>query len=209
VASSPTGRSERETHWDRVYSETDTDLRSWYQSEPTLSLQLLDALGVKPSAAVIDIGGGESNLVDCLLARSYVDVTVLDISPAALAASKRRVGVDHRVNWVNHDLLSWQIERRYDVWHDRAVFHFLSGDEIGLYSSLLDRALTPAGVAIVATFSLNGPEYCSGLPVNRYDAERLTSALGGRFELIDSKVETHVTPTGVEQPFTWAALRRS
>jgi 16S rRNA A1518/A1519 N6-dimethyltransferase RsmA/KsgA/DIM1 with predicted DNA glycosylase/AP lyase activity len=84
-----------------------------------LSLQLLDALGVKPSAAVIDIGGGESNLVDCLLARSYVDVTVLDISPAALAASKRRVGVDHRVTWVNHDLLSWQIERRYDVWHDK------------------------------------------------------------------------------------------
>jgi hypothetical protein len=85
----------------------------------------------------------------------------------------------------------------------------LSGEESGLYSSLLDRALTPAGVAIVATFSLNAPEYCSGLPVNRYDAEQLTSALGGRFELIDSKVETHVTPTGVEQPFTWAALRRS
>lgn len=173
-----------------------------------MSFEFFDILNVTPSAAVIDVGGGASNFVDRLLARDYADVTVLDISPEALAVSKQRVGDDRRVTWVAHDLLSWQSERRYDVWHDRAVFHFLTGMEIDLYRSLLDHALAPHGVAIIATFAPSGPEYCSGLPVKRYDAEQLMSTLGADFELVESRSEIHTTPNSAEQPFTWVALRR-
>lgn len=174
-----------------------------------MSLDFLDLLDVKPGAALIDVGGGESNVVDFLLARNYIDLTVLDVSAEALAVSRHRVGFDRRVTWINHDLLSWQNERHYDVWHDRAVFHFMKGTEVELYRSLLDRALNPDGVVILATFAPNGPEYCSGLLVNQYDAEQLMSTLGSKFELVESKVEIHTTPKGVEQPFTWVALRRA
>jgi 2-polyprenyl-3-methyl-5-hydroxy-6-metoxy-1,4-benzoquinol methylase len=199
---------EREIHWNAVHLGADGRTRSWYQSEPVVTFQLLDDLGVGPEASFIDVGGGESNLVDHLLARNFTDVTVLDISTEAIQAARRRVGTDQRVTWLVEDVLTWKSHRRYDVWHDRAVFHFLAEGEIDVYRSLIDRSLAPDGAVILATFALNGPEYCSGLPVQRYGVEDLAGVLGDTFELVTSTNEMHVTPSGVEQPFTWIAARR-
>jgi hypothetical protein len=126
----------------------------------------------------------------------------------AIKAARRRVGSDPRVTWLVQDLLTWNSERRYDVWHDRAVFHFLAKSEINVYRSLLERTLAPNGAVILATFALNGPEYCSGLPVQRYGVEELADVLGAAFELVTSTSEVHTTPSGTEQAFTWVAARR-
>ena len=205
---SPVTPRERKKHWNAVRLKGDEKTRSWYQSEQVVTFQLLDDLGVGPDAAFIDVGGGESNLVDHLLLRNFSDVTVLDISSEAIAAARGRVGSDPRVTWLVQDLLIWNSERRYDVWHDRAVFHFLAESEISVYRSLLDRTLAPNGVVVLATFALNGPQYCSGLPVQRYDVEDLAEILGATFELATSSKEVPMTPGGVEQPFTWIAARR-
>lgn len=135
-------------------------------------------------------------------------MTVLDISTKAIEASRRRVGTDLRVTWLVEDVLTWRNERRYDVWHDRAVFHFLAEGEIDVYRSLLERSLAPDGAVILATFALNGPEYCSGLPAQRYGVDDLAEVLGDTFELVTSTNEVHVTPSEIEQPFTWIAARR-
>jgi len=205
VASTPW----REGHWNAVHLGGDEKTRSWYQSEPVLTLKLLDELGVGPDDATIDVGGGESNLVDHLLARNFSDVTVLDVSSEAIATARRRFGSGRRVTWLVQDLLTWKSERLYDVWHDRAVFHFLSEREIDVYQSLLLRTLAPHGVVIVATFATDGPQYCSGLPVRRYGVHELIDALGPTFELVTSAHETHLTPSGTEQAFTWVGARRS
>ena len=198
----------KENHWNAIYRGADETTLSWYQSEPVATFELLDDLGVGRDATFIDVGGGESNLVDHLLLRNFSDVTVLDISSEAIAAARRRVGSDPRVTWLVQDLLTWDSVRHYDVWHDRAVFHFLAEREIDVYRSLLDRTLAPHGVIILATFALNGPEYCSGLPVQRYGAEELADVLGVSFVLVSSTSEVHVTPSGAEQAFTWIAARR-
>lgn len=173
-----------------------------------MTFQLLDALEVSSTAAFIDVGGGESDLVDQLLVRNFSDVTVLDVSTEAIEAARRRVGADPRVTWLVDDLLTWKSERRYDVWHDRAVFHFLAESEIGVYRSLLDRTLASGGVVILATFALDGPAFCSGLPVLRYGPDDLMGVLGADFELVASSKEVHATPGGAEQTFTWIAARR-
>ena len=198
----------KENHWNAIYRGADETTLSWYQREPVATFELLDDLGVGRDATFIDVGGGESNLVDHLLLRNFSDVTVLDISSEAIAAARRRVGSDPRVTWLVQDLLTWDSVRHYDVWHDRAVFHFLAEREIDVYRSLLDRTLAPHGVVILATFALNGPEYCSGLPVQRYGAEELADVLGVSFVLGSSTSEVHVTPSGAEQAFTWIAARR-
>ncbi|MHB8380357.1 MAG: class I SAM-dependent methyltransferase [Acidimicrobiales bacterium] len=173
-----------------------------------MTFQLLDALDVGSTASFVDVGGGESDLVDQLLSRNFNDVTVLDVSKEAIAIARQRVGSDARVTWLVSDLLTWEVERRYDVWHDRAVFHFLAESEIGAYRSLLDRALAPRGVVILATFALDGPEFCSGLPILRYGPDDLMGVLGVDFELVTSCKEAHTAPGGVEQSFTWIAARR-
>ncbi len=208
MVDSPLTPQERKEHWNAVHLGGDEKTRSWHQSEQVVTFKLLNDLGVGPDATFIDVGGGESNLVDHLLSRNFSDVTVLDISSEAIAAAQRRVGSDPRVTWLVQDLLTWDSARRYDVWHDRAVFHFLAEREIDVYRSLLDRTLAPHGVVILATFALNGPEYCSGLPVHRYGAEELADVLGVSFELVASTNEVHVTPSGAEQAFTWIAARR-
>jgi trans-aconitate methyltransferase len=173
-----------------------------------VSLELVDLLGITPEAGVIDVGGGASVLIDALLHRGFADLTVLDISEAALQASRERVGADAPVEWIAHDLLTWEPTRRYDLWHDRAVFHFLSGEELQVYRDLLHRVVAPRGYVVMATFAPDGPEWCSGLPVTRYGADQLMDTLGGEFEMVGQLREVHMTPSGATQPFTWIAGRR-
>jgi trans-aconitate methyltransferase len=171
-------------------------------------MELLDLLGVAANAAVIDVGGGASTLVDRLLDRGFSDVTVLDQSPAALNISQQRVGEGRPVAWIVHELLSWAPERRYDLWHDRAVLHFLAGAEIDTYLMLLDRALATDGAIILGAFAPDGPQECSGLTTRRYAAGELALLLGARFEVVAQRRELHHTPGGVVQSFTWIAARR-
>jgi hypothetical protein len=201
--------SERAEHWEAIYQERDPKSLSWYQGEAVESLALLDLLRIAPGAAVLDVGGGTSPLVDQLIERGFSDVTVLDISAVALERSRRRLGGAAGIHWVVQDLLSWVPERRYDLWHDRAVFHFLAHAEVDAYRSLLLSALHDGGAVILGAFALDGPAQCSGLPVTRYGAEGLEAFLGDAFEVVAQHRQVHVTPNGVEQPFTWIAARRS
>jgi SAM-dependent methyltransferase len=194
--------------WDATYRERGIDGVSWFQATPVRSLQLIDLLGISPDGAVIDVGGGASTLVDRLVKRGFVDISILDISQAALEAAQRRVGTDAPVCWLRDDLLAWRPERRFDLWHDRAVFHFLvEPRDRDRYLTTLRSALTPGGAIIIATFAPDGPDHCSGLPVARYSGDDLAKRLGSSFHVIDSGREEHTTPTGGRQPFTWVAAR--
>ena len=200
----------RHRYWDGVYDKDPTQL-SWYQPEPTTSLELIDTLGVPVEAGVLDVGGGSSALADELLVRGFSDLSVLDVSGAALNVARRRLGsAAQRIQWIHEDLLHWTPTRRYDLWHDRAVFHFLVDPaDQERYRDLLAAALRPGAVAILATFGADGPSHCSGLPVARYEPGQLVAALGDGYECMTSRREAHTTPAGVVQPFTWVALQRS
>lgn len=201
---------DRAGHWQRVYETKATDAVSWYQAHPALSLELIALSGVGKRARLIDAGGGASVLVDHLLAAGYADITVLDIAPAALAAAQQRLGDDAgRVNWVAADVLSWRPAAPFDLWHDRAVFHFLTEqDDRRRYVDTLRHALKPGGQVIISTFAPDGPEKCSGLPVQRHDAASIAATLGDGFTLIEQRDEHHLTPVGKEQHFVYARLRR-
>jgi trans-aconitate methyltransferase len=163
-----------------------------------------------PGSGIIDIGGGASRLVDCLVFRGYEDVTVLDLSEAALAAARSRLGeIAGRVTWVAADVTIWEPSRTYDIWHDRAAFHFLTErEDQAAYVARLRRAVRPGGHAIIGTFAPDGPERCSGLLVSRYDATSLAATLGRGFELIDARRHEHVTPWGATQKFQFSTFRR-
>lgn len=197
-------------HWTTVYDERSPTDVSWYQPEPEPSLRALDRLGGGPSSSFMAIGGGASNLVDALLHRGWRDLTVLDIAASAMEASKGRLGEDAaKVHWEVGDITDWQPSRRYDVWHDRAVFHFLTEPEQReAYRRALSTGVSAGGLVIVATFAPDGPERCSGLPVRRYDAEMLAGELGPSLKLLDSWREDHTTPWGAKQSFNWCAFRR-
>jgi trans-aconitate methyltransferase len=197
-------------HWDDAYSHGDTT-RSWYRRESTWSLHMLDECDVSPASSVIDVGGGASTLVDALIARGQHDVTVLDISATSLEIARERLGAaGEGTRWVVADLLTWQPDRTFDVWHDRALLHFLVDDAARhAYLQVLNLATHSGSVAVFATFAPDGPEHCSGLPVARYDAHDLAELLGVRWRLCGAEREEHVTPGGAVQPFTWAAFRRS
>jgi SAM-dependent methyltransferase len=202
--------SDRAVHWDGVYGRLDEDVLSWFEPEPACSLGLLDLAGVARTDPIIDVGAGASRLVDALVARDYADVTALDVSDAGLAQARRRLADSAaQVQWVVADLLSWRPARRYRVWHDRAVFHFLTdpADRVR-YRDVLDRALMPDGRIVIGTFAADGPEQCSGLPTVRYSPQELTAALGPNVEPLGQRRELHRTPSGGVQPFTWLALRR-
>jgi 2-polyprenyl-3-methyl-5-hydroxy-6-metoxy-1,4-benzoquinol methylase len=203
-------QSNRLDHWTRVYAEKAPSDVSWYQAEPEPSLHALDRLGVQPSSSLIDVGGGASNLVDALLRRGWVDVTVLDIAAPALEAVKDRLGSEAgKVRWEVADITRWQPYRQYDVWHDRAVFHFLTErEQREAYRRALFDGVSAGGLVIMATFAMDGPEKCSGLPVRRYDSASLAGELGPSLQLIDGWREMHVTPWGSSQSFNWCAFRR-
>ena len=200
-----------EDHWRKVYTDKQPDEVSWYQATPAPSLDALGRLGAGPEQSLIDIGGGASTLVDALLDRGWRDVTVLDIAAPALAAAQARLGQRAAsVHWEVADITTWQPQRRHDIWHDRAVFHFLTEpDQRAAYLRALEAGLATDGLAIIATFALDGPEKCSGLPVERYDAAKLAATLGPGFRLVEDWREEHLTPWGSPQAFTWCAFRRA
>ncbi len=169
----------RAAHWATVHGQGRETDRSWYQEHAVTTMNLLTSAGVTPEHAVLDVGGGASTLVDDLVAAGFGDVTVLDISEQALAIARARIPAAP-VAWLVQDVVRWEPTRRYQVWHDRAVFHFLldDDDERAAYRVTLRQALAPAGIAVVATFAEDGPTTCSGLPVRRYDLPRLVDALG-------------------------------
>lgn len=199
-----------DAHWQKVYTDKAPDEVSWFQTSPAPSLEALDRLGASAERSLIDVGGGASNLVDALLDRGWTDLTVLDISPGALQAARQRLGNNAaKVDWLVADITRWAPTRTYGVWHDRAVFHFLTdaGDRAA-YRERLARALAPDGLAIIATFSPAGPEKCSGLPVRRYDSAGLAAEFGNLLELVEAWLEVHQTPWGSDQSFNWCLFRR-
>jgi len=202
--------SSRQAHWDNVYGIKGEREVSWFQESPAPSLELIALAGATPSSAVIDIGGGASRLVDSLLAQGYRDVTVLDLSSAALATARERLGGDaDRVNWIVADVTTWQPAERYEVWHDRAAFHFLNAaEEQTAYVSCLRQALKVGGHAIIGTFALDGPEKCSGLPVTRHSAETIGELLGPDFKLADNRRHQHATPWQSVQNFQFSTFVR-
>jgi trans-aconitate methyltransferase len=194
------------SHWQAVWATKAPEAVSWYQPDPATSLALVEAAGTRPDEAVVDVGGGASLLVDRLLDRGFTDLTVLDVAAAALAHGRARLG--ERVAWVEADVLAWRPGRRFGLWHDRAVFHFLLEDEDQqAYRRVLEAAVAPGGQVILATFAPDGPERCSGLPVRRNDADGLARALGPAFTLLEQRREEHRTPGGALQRFCWCRFR--
>lgn len=197
-------------HWDAAYAQGDTT-RGWYQSEARVSMELLALADVSTSASIVDIGGGASVFVDNLLDAGFDDITVLDHSPVGLAIAHDRVGARGRgVTWITHDLLTWAPSRTLDVWHDRAVLHFLLDDaDRRRYVEVLTSATRPGSVAVIGAFAPTGPPMCSGLPVHRYDALELQELLGPAFHPIACRDAVHVKPDGSTQDYLWWAGRRS
>lgn len=201
---------DRQSHWQRTYQAKAEQEVSWHQELPEPSLSMICAAAPSPASAIIDIGGGASRLVDHLLQRGFTDLSVLDLSSAALARAQERLGTRATaVNWIAADITAWTPPRRYEVWHDRATFHFLvSESDRAAYLDRLRQALAPGGHAVIATFALDGPEKCSGLPVMRYDPAGLARALGAEFSFVASEHRVHQTPWGAGQAFQFSVFRR-
>ena len=197
-------------HWDNIYRTRAVDQVSWFQTEARKSLDLINSVSPQRDAPIIDVGGGASVLADNLLDAGYTDLTVLDLSPAALAVSQNRLGdLAAKVRWVVADVLRTVFEPTYTVWHDRAVFHFLTdASDRAAYVDQVRSAVNPGGYVLVATFAEDGPERCSGLPVVRYSAAELHSQFGDDFRLLRSEHEDHRTPRGAEQSFIYCLCRR-
>lgn len=201
---------QRQAHWQNVYQTKGEREVSWFQESPEISLDLIRATGVGPDGPIIDIGGGASRLVDVLLDAGFISITVLDLSEKALEASKARLGArGAAVDWVVADVTTWQPSQTYDVWHDRAAFHFLTDpDDQAAYAEYVRKAVNPGGHVIIGTFALDGPERCSGLPVVRHDAVSVGRMLGNSFVLIESRRHDHHTPGGAIQKFQFSRFQR-
>lgn len=197
-------------HWDRIYRNKAATEVSWYQPEARLSLELIRRVAPELDARVLDVGGGASTLVDGLLGAGYRDLAVLDLAPAALARAQERLG-EHKdqVRWIVADVLDAPLPRAScAVWHDRAVFHFLTGaQDRARYVAQAQRIVQPGGHVIVAGFGPDGPSHCSGLEVVRYDSNDLHAEFGSTFRLLDSTREDHRTPAGAVQPFVYCLCR--
>lgn len=200
---------ERKKHWEAVYGSRAAEETSWYQRRPDISLDMIRDACPDRDAGLIDVGGGASTLVDHLLSDGYSDLTVLDLSAAALAQAQTRLGeAARRVAWLEADVTRFEPPRRWALWHDRAAFHFLvDRADRQAYLQRLGAALTPGGQVIIATFAPDGPPRCSGLEVVRYDAETLAAELGPPYSLLESRWETHRTPQGREQRFGFHRFR--
>ena len=204
--------SDKTAHWDSVYTTKSPSDRSWTEPTPKESLQFIQRAAVGVDEAIIDIGGGASLLVDSLVDSGYRDVTVLDISESALTETRERIALAHPMfdaSFVCADITQWRPEKTYALWHDRAVFHFLTDkNDQATYVALASASVQQGGHVVLATFAPHGPESCSGLPVQRWSVDELVHLFEGSFILVDSTTSTHVTPWGGEQPFTWVLLRR-
>jgi len=194
------------THWEKIYKAKEPEAVSWYRAHLETSVALIERAAHSRSVSIIDIGAGESTLVDDLLVRGYENVTVLDISETALGVTKKRLGpLAEQTKWIVADITQVELEPlAYDVWHDRAVFHFLtSTDQGAAYVRNVARSVRPGGHVIVSTFGPEGPTKCSGLEVMRYDANSLHNEFGVRFRLVESSNELHSTPFGTTQQFLY------
>ncbi len=199
---------EQKAHWERVYATKQAHEVSWTQSVPQTSLDFIHSFSIRKTAKIIDIGGGDSHLVDCLLAEGYKDITVLDISENALSRAKKRLGNRAKnVKWIVSDITTFEPTTRYDVWHDRATFHFLTEEnQIQYYQNLTAKAVK--GYLTIGTFSDNGPEKCSGLPIKQYNETALTTVLATSFDKIRCVNEDHTTPFGTQQNFTFCSFKK-
>ena len=198
------------THWEKIYTTKAADQVSWYRPHLDTSLALIKRCVSDRSASIIDVGGGESTLVDDLLAEGFHNITVLDVSQAAIDVNKTRLGERARgVHWIVADIIGVELTAKvYDVWHDRAVFHFLTRQEQrAAYVRQVARSVRPGGHVIVSTFGPEGPTRCSGLDVVRYDTDSLHDEFGARFRLIESSKEIHQTPVGTTQQFLYCYCR--
>ncbi len=202
--------NDRQAHWERVYETKAGNELSWYQKIPEISLALIRAAGVKPGAEIIDIGGGESRLADALLDAGF-HPTVLDLSDTALAAAKARLGPRAaQAAWIVADVTAWEPSKTYDLWHDRAAFHFLTeAADRRAYAERVAKAVPVGGHVIIGTFAPDGPERCSGLFVMRHDAASIGAVLGTRFVLVETRRDDHVTPAGATQRFQFSLFRRA
>lgn len=202
--------NERNAHWQGVYESKAPDEVSWFQERPDVSLAMIDAAELPRDAAILDVGGGASTLVDHLLAAGYSSLTVLDISEAALARARARLGSSaERVTWIATDVTCWQSHAPVDLWHDRAVLHFLTASkDQQAYAAALRATVRPLGWAIIAGFAPGGPMKCSGLDIVQHDADSLRALLGEEFRLVDARDEVHRTPGNAEQAFRYHLWRR-
>jgi ubiquinone/menaquinone biosynthesis C-methylase UbiE len=202
---------ETKTHWEEVYETKDSTQVSWFQEHAELSLQFIERTGMDKSGQIIDVGGGASRLVDDLLDRDYQNITVLDISAAALRVAQERLGSRaNAVTWLEANITQVQLPHNfYDVWHDRAVFHFLTrAPDRQRYVEAVMHSVKGGGHVIVATFGVDGPSRCSGLEVVRYSPDSLHDEFGDNFDLVSSTSESHATPFGTEQKFIYCYCRK-
>lgn len=202
---------DREKHWNDRYSTTPIERLGWYRMHLERSLKWIEELGLPSDASIVDVGAGASTLVDDLLARGFTDISALDVSREALAITRKRLGEKAEgIEWYVADVTSAELpEASFDLWHDRAVFHFLTDEsDRDLYRQTLRHALRPSGHLLIGVFSPDAPAKCSGLPVERYTLEQLEAEFAGEFEIVGESGELHVTPGGVRQPYVYALFRR-
>jgi SAM-dependent methyltransferase len=201
----------REDHWQKVYQTRAADTVSWFRPQLGVSLELLETAGLSADSRLIDVGGGASTLVDDLVSRGLKGITVLDVSEAALAVARQRLGEQARnVRWLVADVLEAELpEDAFDLWHDRAVLHFLTdASDAARYAVVAASAVPMGGHAVIGGFAPDGPEKCSGLPVARRSATDIAAVLAPAFRLLTTRAERHITPAGAEQSFAYALLRR-
>jgi len=200
-----------QSHWEEIYAHRDPQLASWHEPAPQISLAVIDDLALPRDAGIIDVGGGTSSLAQALLEAGYADITVADISSSSIQRAKAHVGDDaQRIGWVQADVRSHDFGRRYDLWHDRAVFHFMVDPaDRDRYLNVLRCTLRVGGHAILATFGPDGPTRCSGLPVDRYDASKPSQILAPDFVAVSSRLYDHETPAGARQQFLYLLARRT
>ncbi len=200
---------DRTAHWQAVYTTKGEDEVSWFEENPHHSMELISNAKAGLNTSIVDVGGGASRLVDALVARGQSRITVIDLSAAALATAKSRLPSANNVTWVVSDITQWEPDAAYDVWHDRAAFHFLTNAaDQRAYVDVMAKALKPGGIAIIGTFAPSGPERCSGLPVARHDAANLAAIFGPRFRLSRSEPYRHVTPWKSVQDFLFNTFEK-
>lgn len=204
------GKFDRKSHWEKVYETKQLTEVSWYQARPDISLDFLHQYNLSKTARIIDVGGGDSLLVDHLLAEGYENVTVLDISAKALERAKARLGENAaKVKWIVADAASFKPDVQYDFWHDRAAFHFFTEEEdIDRYIKMVQQSIAPGGYLVLGTFSENGPEKCSGLPIRQYSENAMKERLQKYFEKLKCMTVKHLTPSVKIQEFIFCSFKR-
>lgn len=199
-----------QNYWDKVYSDKSENEVSWFQEHPTKSLDLIAEHNLSKDASIIDVGGGDSRLVDHLLDQGFSDITVLDISDVSLQKLKNRLGdTKDKVKYVTSDVVSFKPQTKFDLWHDRATFHFLTSlEQINQYLEIVNASLRSGGNLIISTFSKNGPEKCSGLPIHQYSEIELKDLFAKYFTNTKCFEDTHVTPWGTSQSFVYCGFKK-